>query len=338
MLQLKNKTPFSAGVAGFPDQQGVDSLLLTVKATYDLGPDPQIADKQAPILTEDAYWGEPGQSSLKYASEVHLTKPATDVMLIGLAQTPDRVSVRQLDVGLKVGDLQKVVRVFGDRRWENGLLAVSISQPEPFVAMPLTYEHAFGGVHEIDSEKGKILFEDRNPVGRGFVGKRSRSELNKFALPNLEDLAHPIVRPGDCPAPACFGPVAGAWRPRKNFVGTYDDAWRQNRAPYLPQDFDARFFNAAHPDLVAQGYLTGGEPVEVINAWAHGPIRCHIPSPGLQAEVQVAGKAEEPSLNLETVLIEPEENRLCLIWRAAVSCDKKLLQVEAVRVSFQHQP
>jgi hypothetical protein len=35
---------------------------------------------------------------------------------------------------------------------------------------------------------------------------------------------------------------------------------------------------------------------------------------------------------LETVLIEPEDDRLCLTWRAAVPCDKAALKVRSVTI------
>ena len=35
---------------------------------------------------------------------------------------------------------------------------------------------------------------------------------------------------------------------------------------YLPVDFNPRFFQAAPPDQVVEGYLKGGEPVEILSA------------------------------------------------------------------------
>ena len=55
-------------------------------------------------------------SSYKYEPEVALCKPATDVVLIGHAQPPGG-GATQVDVGIKVGPVQKVARVFGDRFW-----------------------------------------------------------------------------------------------------------------------------------------------------------------------------------------------------------------------------
>jgi hypothetical protein len=37
-------------------------------------------------------------------------------------------------------------------------------------------------------------------------------------------------------------------------------------------------------------------------------------------------------VNLETLLIEPEENRFCLTWRASLRCDKKVLKVQEIAI------
>src|SRR3989304_1156690 len=98
MLQLKNTTPFVTGIAVFPNENGIDTLYVTIKATFKLGSILEISDKQKPLALADEYWGEPGQSSLKYTSESHLTKPSTDIVLIGEACSPGMRPVSQLDV------------------------------------------------------------------------------------------------------------------------------------------------------------------------------------------------------------------------------------------------
>jgi hypothetical protein len=336
MLQLKNSTPFASQIAVLPDPRGIDTLYVTLKAAFVMGPRLTVAEPQPPVVLADEYWGEPGQSSLKYASDIHLTKPTTDVVLIGQAHAPGRKPVPQLDVSLAVGKRQKVVRVFGDRTWQPGLLALpaSISKPEPFKTMPLVYERAFGGFHETAGKQPEVLFEARNPVGSGFVGKRKGGELKDLPLPNLEDPADLIGGTRDTPPPAGFGFLAPTWLPRRSFAGTYDEAWARQRAPFLPKDFNPKFFNAAHPDLVCDRYLTGGERIQAVNVTPEGVLNFRLPVCELRPSVRVAGREETPALNLETVLIEPDERRLSLVWRAAVPCDKHPLKVESIVVEL----
>lgn len=334
MLQLKNTTPFEATISAFPNEKGIETLYVIVKATFSINGGLRVADDQAPIIMEDEYWGEPGQSSLKYASELHLSKPSTDVIMIGEANAPDRRPVTHLDVKLVVADRKKVIRVFGDRKWDDGILGLRMTEPTPFEIMPLVYERAFGGVHE-DQEKQQVLFESHNPIGTGFRGKRSNSEMKGMKLPNLENPEKLISKPNDCPSPACFGYIAPTWQPRKSFVGTYDEAWQQKRSPYLPDDFDLHFFNASHPDLVCANYLKGGEPVSVINMSPDGPLKFNLPMCEFDVAVKIAGQLEKPPLNLETVLLEPNDSRMSLLWRGSIECDKKTLKVEEVEINLQ---
>jgi hypothetical protein len=336
MLQLQNRTSFPAHIAVVPDPRGIDTLYVTVKATFTLAPRLEVAAEQVPIVMADEYWGEPGQSSLKYASDVHLTKPSTDVVLIGKVRSPGGKARAQVDASLAVGNRSRRVRAFGDRQWRPGFACIParMTAPKPFTSMPLVYERAFGGLHAIEGKKQEVLFEERNPVGRGFVGKRRGRALDGLALPNLEDPEHPVKGPKDRPAPTGFGYVAPSWEPRKSYAGTYDEAWLEKRAPYLPKDFDARFFNAASPGFVMGRHLEGGEPVEAVNLSREGPLRFHIPTCRLDAHVTIAGATEEAAMALETVLIEPDDARLSMVWRASVPCDKKALQVERIALAL----
>ncbi len=334
MLQLKNDTPFKAAISIFPNEKGVDTLYVTVKAAFSLNGKVEIANKQVPIVMADEYWGEPGKSSLKYASELHLTKPSTDIVVIGNAVSPDGRAVNQMDVSIQVAELRKVIRVFGDRKWISYGEELRISPPVPFESMPLVYERAFGGVHEVDPQKQEVLFEARNPVGKGFKGRRTKQESEGLPLPNLEDPARLITKPEDQPAPACFGYVSPSWEPRRAYAGNYDERWMKKRAPYLPEDFKSRYFNAAHPDMIYKGYLKGGEPVGITNMSAQGPLQFAIPLCDLETSVQIAERTEELALNLETALLEPSDARLSLVWRAAMECDKKPLKVRQVDIKL----
>jgi hypothetical protein len=337
MLQLRNHTPFAAHLAVLPDTEGVDTVYLTVKGTFAVGDTTEIAETQVPVVLADEYWGEEGASSLKYASEIHPSKSATDVVLVGQAWAPHGKPATSVDVALRVAGRTKVVRVVGDREWSPGTVGARHSAPKPFVSLPLVYERAFGGTHVVEKDK-KVLFEPRNPVGRGFVGKRSGRELEGLSLPNLEDPRSPVQSVDDRPAPAAFGYVSPAWEPRKSYAGTYDEAWMRSRAPYLPKDFNPRFFNAAHPDLVMPGFLKGGERVDVLNASERGTLGFSVPECPVSAQMSIAGDVHAPTFRLETVLIEPDEGRACLTWRAAVACDKKVLAVHLVELAMSGRP
>jgi hypothetical protein len=154
-------------------------------------------------------------------------------------------------------------------------------------------------------------------------------------VPNIEDPRHLIRSLSDAPPPLGVGYVAPSWEPRRAHAGTYDEAWRTRRAPYLPLDFRPDFFLCAPPDQCVREFLRGGEPVELVNLSPAGVDRFSLPVCELDATVRVAGQSERPRLRLETVLLEPSEGRVCLLWRGAVPCDKRALKVEQVHLKLQ---
>ncbi len=326
MLQLDNQTPFKAAIAVLPDRAGVDTLYVIVKGTLTLRPNLALAEGQVPPALADEYYGDPASSSLRVGSELHIGKPGTDVFLIGSAWAPDRRPVARMQVSMSVAGRQKAIQITGDRVWQDG----RPSAPKPFQSIPLVWERAFGGTHRRGE---RVLAEERNPVGCGFAGGRSAADMQGQAVPNLEDQAAPLQQLGQTPPPACLAPIAPSWLPRRAYAGTYDDAWQRGRAPYLPDDFDARFFQSAAPEFVFDRYLQGGEPVNVSGATPDGPLTFTLPDARLKVIVTVAGSPQEPPVNLETLSIEPDDNRACFTWRASVPCDRQALKVETIVVS-----
>ena len=325
MLQLENRTPFKAAIAVLPDRLGIDTLFVIVKATLRLRPSLALAAEQAPPIMADEYHGDPATTSLKAVSDMHLGKPGTDVVLIGSAWAPAGRRVTSTQVSLTVADRRKTIRVSGDRVWRDGLP----TSPQPFESMPLVWERAFGGWYR---RGDRVMAEERNPVGCGFVGGRSAEEMNGLPLPNLEDPTSLLEKLEDATVPTCLAPTAPSWLPRRDFAGTYDDAWQRRRAPYLPDDFDPRYFNCAAPEFVFDRYLGVGERVDATGVLPDGPVSFTIPDARLAVTVTVAGSVENPPANLETISLEPDANRACLTWRASLACDRKALKVERILV------
>lgn len=334
MLQLQNTTPFKANITVIPDRAGIDTLYVVVKATLQIRPKLSLADEQAPVVLADTYHGDPAASSLKAPSELHIGKPGTDVLLVGSAWAPAGRPARQTHVSVAVAERQATLLVSGDRVWRDG----RPSDPQPFESMPLVWERAFGGSHR----RGEtLLSEERNPVGCGFAGEPPAADqkdqpppdLEGQPLPNIEHPEAPLQQAGQKSAPVCLAPIAASWLPRRAFAGTYDERWQRSRAPYLPDDFDPRFLQCAPPEFAFDRYLKGGEPVRVSGASPDGPIAFTIPDPRLVVAVTIAGSTEEPPAHLETLWIEPDQNRVCFTWRAAVPCDRRVLKVEKIVVS-----
>lgn len=339
MLQVDNRSAFKCTLGVFPNEDGVETVYGVIKATFAIDPAAglSLADEQDDVVLVDESWGEPLVSSIRVASEMTLVKPATDVLLRGHAYAPGG-EARQVDVTLRVGPVEKTIRVLGDRAWGAGVFQYKATEPSPFDRIPLVYERAFGGTDPQPLDEAKADYEPHNPVGRGLVFRNSRTEVDGLPLPNLEDPTHPIRGPKDRPPPAGFGPVASHWEPRKSFAGTYDEVWTKSRAPYLPLDFNPRFFQAAPPGQVAPGYLKGGEPVEILNATPAGRLAFDLPvcTPGIVFRLD--GQEHSHAPNLDTVSIDADAGHLWMIWRACQVVDKKVMRLELVRVTCPGYP
>ncbi len=328
MLQLNNATPFAADFAVFPNEQGIDTLYTMVKGTFCLGTAWTLADEQIPPQVEDEYWGELGESSIKVVSDFHTGKPTTDIIMLGSACAPKQQAVQQLDINLTVGQISKIVRVIGDRVWQNG----QISAAKTFTSMPIVYEKAYGGKHQVDEQM--CLAEEKNPVGSGFLGKRSVADMDGVALPNIEDPNQLIRGQKDTPSPAGYGFCSPSWLPRSQYAGTYDDLWQKKRAPYLPLDFDNRFFNAAHPDLIYPSYIKGGELFTIKNMHPDGVISAALPEVSVSCDINLKGQLRKPAMNLETLIFEPNKKQVSMVWRAAFVCDKSVLDISEISVKL----
>src|SRR5690625_222252 len=120
MLDIDNKTPFAAQYVLLPNPQGVDTLYVIVKASFNIGKQWTLADEQLPPLLEDVYWGEPGASSIKFPADAHTGKPTTDIAVLGNACGAEGRSQQALEVSVRVASWKKVLRVVGDRTWDGG--------------------------------------------------------------------------------------------------------------------------------------------------------------------------------------------------------------------------
>ncbi|MCG8610382.1 MAG: DUF2169 domain-containing protein [Pseudomonadales bacterium] len=337
MLQLENETPFSVDMMVTQSRDGRDTLVVAIKATFDILPEVAISAKQRPVQLGDAYFAEPQASSLKYPSDILLPKPGVDIVYIGSAIAPGEQPVRSLMAGLMVGDIEKRLQIFGDRTWIDG----TISKPQPFLSMPIIYEHAFGGVHHFreDLELGadSAVYDAENPIGKGFAGQRKKkAEFNGLTLPNIEQPGALIQHVTDQPEPCCLAAVPPMWSPRKDFAGTYDEQWQKKRAPLLPVDFDQRFFQVGAAGLsLPQASIEGGELIGLHNLAPEPEIEFCLPICRPRIQVKINGTCREVDPVIETVLIEPFENALCLVWKGVVDCERQVSRVEKIHVALQ---
>lgn len=354
-MKVINRTPFVVGTMMWEDANHRPMASVIVKATFSIkkteGPSPV----QMPIFSSDKHWDDDVSRSVKFESDMVPYKVKTDVVLVGKAYAPIGHSAKHVDVSLRVGRLEKTVRVIGDRRWffpSRLLCFPRKSAPKPFVSMDLVYERAYGGI-----DHAAALYSKENLVGVGFIGKKTPRSLQNRALPNLEDPNRMISSWKSRPKPAGFGFYSRGWMPRLAYVGDYDEESRKDPHCILPKNFSPLFYNGAHPDLQVDGYLRGDEEVELRNVSRVPVVRFSLP--GVRAHVVISkwgpplgsssdelaskGKgnssineivSESVPVNLDTLVIIPDDEIFYLVFRGVCSlASSEGLEVAAINVN-----
>ena len=323
-MRILNTTPFVfapiVGRVRFPHA----SLTLIVKGSFDLLPGGTAKLSDEPLFpTGDEYYpdDEEMQGSCRYESDFAFFKPRADLLLAGKCHTPDGRPVPRCEVVFRVGQKAKTLEILGNRHWKNG--QVRPTDPEPFTEMELRYENSFGG------EGSK-----KNPVGKGSVPATATVVENVRPLPSIEDPGAFLDSPRGQPDPVGFGPLGKMWEARSAKLGTYDDKWRKERWPWFPESFDYGFFNAAPPDMQVEGYLKGDEELHFENLHPeHSQYRSRLP--GLRArcflnELSGPGPGQhrfrEVPMNLDTLWVDMEAEKLILVWRGVADVRSEELE------------
>jgi hypothetical protein len=310
MWALNNETAYAAERTWVRDKLGRHHWIVVVKATFELDARGKLglSDQQVPPLHEPAYFGEPGRSSLRYEADLVAMKPGTDVTANSHAHAPGSRAAREVVVGLRVANLQKLLVVRGESRYTSRFTE---SRPEPFVTRPIVYELAYGGTDTLDADPHEHGIDPRNPVGVGFATRRKHL---------IGRLAPSVVYPNGDPAkrgPAGFGALASYWSPRRERGGTYDDNWAKNKKPLLPDDWDETALLCAPADQRPQERMRGGELVELINLTPEGVLRFELPRICVMCTTRISGRLSESRCELASVIIEPEDRRLIMVWQSS---------------------
>jgi hypothetical protein len=130
-----------------------------------------------------------------------------------------------------------------------------------------------------------------------------------------------------------FGFYPKQYKPRLNFAGTYDDRWLKERSPFLPTDFDYRFFQGAYPDLISKTYLRGNDRIFAVNVSVSGHIIINLPEIEIFVETLFEHKSIKEKSVLDTVVLEPDDKRLTLVWRQMIPCHNMVKDVRGFEIN-----
>mgnify|MGYP000160836716 CR=1 FL=1 len=314
MWALQNDTPYAAERGWIRDRRGAHQWVIAIKATYLIAADGiTLAEQQTLPLRAAEHWGDPATTSVRYETDIGPMKPTTDILVNASAYAPGGKPRRSVIVALRVGSLRKELVVHGERIYQRGLAGIAPSEAQPFVSQPIRYEFAFGGTDTHAEDRRHHGHHPGNPLGCGFVVARSR--LIGQRAPSIEYLDD---RGGKL-TPAGFGAIASHWSPRRELAGTYDERWAASRRPLLPEDYDERFTLCAPDDQQSNGYLQGGELVELENLDASGLLRFDLPAPHFMLSTSFGARREQHIARLATILVEPDHMRLSMTWQSCVA-------------------
>jgi hypothetical protein len=334
-MELLNATKMPAEYTLGTDPQARERLVVVIKGTFvipeNLHQQPQMAEKQAPLVMADVFTGEPGASATLCESEFAPFKPRCDVLLNGSAYAPGG-RAQETAVALRVGAMHKSFNVVGDRVWDKVLFSVTPSDPQPFAVMPISYNRAYGGVDEAPDDPEKRQAYDKNPVGVGYYPLTRGKNLLGKPLPNTAEIGKPVNNTTGRHTPMSFGALGRNFEPRPAYAGTYDQDWVDNVFPFLPADFDPLYYQSAPQDQ-QMDYPAGGEEVELTNLTPGGQAKFHLPKVDVPVEfTNAAYERTEVRATLDTIIIEPDLQRLMLVWRASMPLKRDIFEMKQVVV------
>ncbi|TIX64027.1 MAG: DUF2169 domain-containing protein, partial [Mesorhizobium sp.] len=126
--------------------------------------------------------------------------------------------------------------------------------------------------------------------------------------------------------PMSFGPMGRGWPGRIEYGGTYDDNWADNIFPFLPPDFDERYFQMAPVDQQID-HPRGGEEMQLVNLTPEGRLGFRLPATGLSMTFfKHQQRVFDGSVLPDTLLVDAENRRFSLVWRVSQRIQRMILE------------
>ncbi len=316
-MDFINYTPFTPMTFEFVDLADDPFQAVVLKATFKIEADTALVPlpDQQPIVDSDVFYGQPHQSSVRFANDLAPFKSCADIIINATAYPPGGKPNTHWAVSAQVGDIHKALAVTGPRYWRHHLLrGWTISDPELCEKVPIRYEHAYGGSWEAGKHSGVC---DQNPVGVGHVNPKRINISEPVPAPRIMNPDDPIFKIGKPHRPEGFSVINCSWQPRLAHAGTYDDKWQKERHPKRPLDFNSAYYNCAHPDLILDDYLQGDEKIVLQHLHPTHEKLCFF-LPGYRIACAItdqAGFRYGALANLDTLHLEVDEMQALLVWR-----------------------
>ncbi len=327
---LLNHSPYTAQLLPILDVDGWTARVAIVKAGFALGSGvaPLPAPSQPLLRLGDEPWGDARIADIRRPGDLCIAKPGTDVVVCGHAM-PAAGAASAVDVGLRVAERAKWLRVHGARQWRRGLRGVVPGAAAPLhEPVPLAWSRAYGGS---DFEQPDApLEEPRNPVGSG-IARRPQTLIDR-AAPQIEAPGAPILAAASAIDPVGVAALGRHFEPRRALAGTYDARWLRERYPARPHDYQAAHELCAPRDFCFDTPLRGGEPIRLRGLWPRPSIDFLLPKLRISIEAEIGGRIDARRPHLDTVLIDADAGVVELVWRALFRCPEPMRRFAGVVV------
>ncbi len=202
----------------------------------------------------------------------------------------------------------------------------------------------------------------RNPEGKGFIVEYNKTMIDQLELPNIQDPDH-LITPENIvlknpdnwlymPVPAATDWVSPVWFPRLAYAGLMQfenvntKALKEVKSNVLESDIfvnkplgknaNIRFTNGALPALQVRNEIVP-KYCQLINIHPSAP-KFNIKFPDLRPKIWVDGrngKLLETYPVIHTILLEPDDNRLSIIWRGSAPALRPYLDEELKNMPFK---
>ena len=270
---------------------------LVAKVCYELGEDGRLipAARHPKVLLEATE-----VDGVELPADAGYGKAGIDLLVIGSAHAPGGRPRRAMIAGVAIDEHEYGLAIIGDRRWERSWTGWSMSDPDPFVEMPMDWSRAYGGHARVQG--GEVPCVD-NPVGRGYILELDGAE--GVALPNVEDPTALIRDIRDRPRPVSFHPLP---------MGTSYAADALAEARARGRNVSRAMFNSAIPTHRLPRYPAGAE-LRLCNLTPRPAPGYVLPNTSMIAEVTIGGARRELQGEIDTILLRPARRELVLTHR-----------------------
>jgi hypothetical protein len=284
------------------------AVTVVIKATMDIPERGEctLAVVQA-LPTGDVHHEDDAERTVWYPSDFAPVKSRAEWMLTGSCFAPRGVPTEAVWAAAQVGPSYKRLVVVGDREYEPGLFG-GITSPRKFV------EHAavLGAQlwwRQAQAEPGGV----RDGQARGRWPERGcPAQYREAGRSHLRETRSPrAIRhvPGSHHVARAHQEGGLVWQALAEL----------QRYPYLAEDIDWTFFNAAPPDQQLQGFFRGDEVIALLNLHPKfGSVDAKLPGlrPAAFLRTGLSGTLRALAPQLDTIVIDADAGQLHCVWRA----------------------